>query len=70
MKRVVIVSKEISNDLSQMQNIIRLAGIKGGCQACCSGDPLEFRIEELELARKADEEVYRVDGKSGELVKA
>jgi hypothetical protein len=68
MKRVIIVSKEMSNDLDQMQKLVKLAGKQGGCEACCSGDPLEFHIEEMAMSSK-QEEVFRVDSKTGNLIR-
>jgi hypothetical protein len=69
MKRVIIVSKETSNNLKEMQELISKAGGLGGCEACCSGDPLEFRIEEMMSQQTEKEQVFRVEPGTGKLIR-
>jgi hypothetical protein len=66
MKNVILIPKDKSSDMKLMQNLLNelCAETMTGSHACCSGDSLEFRIEEEHIQNFASENVYKViDGK-------
>jgi hypothetical protein len=72
MKRIVLFSKEMSNDRNQMEKAILEAAQKDhpSGQLCTSGVSLEFRREEeaMNFVNQPETEVLRLDTKSGKLV--
>jgi hypothetical protein len=71
MKRILLVSKEKSFDIEYLQNLLDLVSKENHPvgQACCSGDPLEFQIEETFVRnQEKDVKVLKLDLKTGKLV--
>jgi hypothetical protein len=74
MGNVVVIPKEKSFDLQYLKNILDefCASQNNGTHACCSGESLQFRIEEDSLKEsmrspESKEKIYRINNE-GKLV--
>jgi hypothetical protein len=69
-KNIVVLPEKTSFDLDKINKILLELGNKKGCNACCSGDPVELLLEEQlfdELKSNKDEKIYRYDVKTDSL---
>jgi hypothetical protein len=70
-RNIVVLPEKTSFDLDKINKILLELGKKKGCEACCSGDPVELVIEEKlfdELKSNKDEKIYRYDVKTDSLI--
>jgi hypothetical protein len=72
MRRIVLVSKEMSNNTNKMEKIILEAARRGhsGGAYCTSAMSLEIQLEEkaIDYANQPDIELLKVDPSSDKLV--
>jgi hypothetical protein len=72
MKRIILVSKEISNNNDKMEKVVLESARRGhsGGALCLSGLSLEFQLEEeaIDYTNQKDVEVLKVDPTSLSLV--
>ena len=67
--RIINISKDQSNDLTLLQNLLQQAGATSGCMACCSGFNAQFFIEGSDSGSSAASiETFGVDN-NGNLTK-